>query len=122
MISRPCPSRWRVAALGCVVLSTIGAPAAGATAPDVAPPPTSGLTMRALAAQCLQCHGNAGSDYTDSAMPALAGRPAEELKARLREMRDGSRPSTVMGQLARGFSLPQLDALAAYFAAQPATP
>jgi sulfide dehydrogenase cytochrome subunit len=37
----------------------------------------------------------------------------------LREFRDGSRPATVMTQIARGFSDAQLQRLAAFFAAQP---
>jgi sulfide dehydrogenase cytochrome subunit len=37
----------------------------------------------------------------------------------LREFRDGKRSATVMHQLAKGYTDEQIDAIAAYFAAQP---
>jgi len=51
-------------------------------------------------------------------MPALAGRPRGELAQMLREFRDGKRPATIMHQLAKGYTDPQIDAIAAWFAAQ----
>ena len=38
----------------------------------------------------------------------------------MREYKAGNRPSTVMQQLAKGFTDEQIDAMAAWFAAQPA--
>lgn len=49
---------------------------------------------------------------------SLAGQPREQLLERMRGFRDGTRPSTVMHQVAKGFSEAQLERLAAYFAQQ----
>jgi cytochrome c553 len=76
------------------------------------------LYLRTLAANCAQCHGTDGRAVAGSTVPALAGKPRAELLARLQEFKAGTRPSTVMQQLARGFSDAQLEQLAAYFAAQ----
>ena len=51
-------------------------------------------------------------------MPVLAGRPQGELVVIVREFRDGKRPSTVMQQLAKGYTDAQIEAIAAYLAAQ----
>ncbi len=65
------------------------------------------------AVSCSGCHAPAG------AMPAIAGRPADEIVAAMIAFRDGSRPATVMHQIAKGYTDAQLDTLATYFAAQP---
>ena len=75
------------------------------------------LAMHALAATCANCHGTEGRAVPGEAIPRLAGQPREALAASLRAFRDGSRPATVMHQLAKGFSNEEIDALAAYFAA-----
>ena len=36
----------------------------------------------------------------------------------MRAFRDGQRPATVMHQIAKGYTDPQIDAIAAWFAAQ----
>ena len=72
---------------------------------------------RALAATCSACHGTEGKAVAGSGMVALAGLPKEHVAAQLRAFRDGSRTSTVMQQIAKGYSEPQIDAIAAYFAA-----
>lgn len=74
------------------------------------------LYLRTLAASCAQCHGTDGRAPAGSAVPSLAGRPRAELLAQLQGFKAGTRPSTVMGQLARGFSDAQLEQLAGYFA------
>lgn len=73
---------------------------------------------RNLAATCAICHGTEGRGIRDSALPPLAGMPASYLGAQLRAFRDGKRPATVMHQLAKGYSDPQIDAMAAWFAAR----
>ena len=45
------------------------------------------------------------------------GRPRDVLAAQLRAFKAGTRPSTIMGQLSKGFSEQQIDQLAAYFSA-----
>jgi cytochrome c553 len=76
------------------------------------------LYLRTLAASCAQCHGTDGRAPAGAAVPSLAGRPRSELLAQLQGFKAGTRPSTVMGQLARGFSDAQLEQLAGYFAAR----
>jgi cytochrome c553 len=51
-------------------------------------------------------------------MPALAGRPPDELVQRLRAFKSAARGGTVMPELARGYTGDELDALAAWFAAR----
>ena len=48
----------------------------------------------------------------------LAGMPREALLAQLQAFKAGTRPSTIMGQIAKGYSEAQLEQLAAWFAAQ----
>ena len=76
------------------------------------------LYVRALAGNCAQCHGTDGHAAPGSTLPGLAGMPREYMLQQLLAFRDGSRPATVMHQIARGFSEPQLRALAGYFPAQ----
>jgi cytochrome c553 len=70
-----------------------------------------------LAATCTGCHGTHGVTAGD-ALPSLAGQPKEALLASLKAFRDGTRDSTIMRQLARGYTDEQLATIAAYFAAQ----
>jgi len=93
-------------------------PAAAAqayAAPRFAPPNLSASGVRALAANCAQCHGTEGRTVPDSAIPALAGRSREELAALLESFKAGSRPATVMDQIAKGYSDEEIAALADYF-------
>ena len=68
---------------------------------------------RALAAGCASCHR-----ASERIPPALAGQSREALVKKLRAFRDGARDGTVMPQLVRGYTPTQLDAVAAWFAAQ----
>ena len=76
------------------------------------------LQVRSLAATCANCHGTDGRTLQGSPVAPLAGMPADYLLQQLRAFRDGSRPATVMHQIAKGYSEPQLQQLASYFAAQ----
>jgi sulfide dehydrogenase cytochrome subunit len=76
------------------------------------------LYLRTLAANCAQCHGTEGRTATGAALPAIAGMPREYLLAQLQAFKAGTRPSTIMQQLARGYSDAQLAQLADFFAAQ----
>ena len=73
------------------------------------------LYLRTLAANCAQCHGTDGHPVAGSPLPALAGRPRDELVAQLKAFKAGTRPSTIMQQLARGYSDEQIDLVADYF-------
>jgi cytochrome subunit of sulfide dehydrogenase len=77
------------------------------------------LQQKALAATCANCHGTAGRAVADSAVPGLAGMPREYLAEQMKAFKNGSRPATVMHQLAKGYSDAQIEQLAAYFGAQP---
>ncbi len=75
------------------------------------------LRLRSLVATCAQCHGTDGRPAPDSIVPALAGLPEATLIERMTAFKDGTRPATVMTQLARGFSEAQIRQLATAFAA-----
>ncbi len=107
-----CPPRARRAAAALVLLA--GAAPAGFAAADA-----NGLYQAALAATCANCHGTNGHPVSQAAVPGLAGMPANYFAEQMRAFRGGSRPATVMHQIAKGFNDAQIETLAAYFAAQP---
>ena len=72
---------------------------------------------RNLASACAICHGTEGRAVTKDVVP-LAGLPREHIASQMRAFRDGQRPATVMHQIAKGYTDAQIDALAAWFAAQ----
>lgn len=76
------------------------------------------LYIKSLAATCANCHGTDGRTVEGSAVPGLAGMPREYMLRQLKAFRDGSRPATVMHQLAKGFTEPQLEQIATYFTTQ----
>jgi sulfide dehydrogenase cytochrome subunit len=84
-----------------------------ASAADVGPYANLG---RDIAANCANCHGTDG--WSSAAVPSLAGRDAAAIVQRMKEFRDGRRAATVMQQLAKGYTDAQIEAAAAYFAAQ----
>src|SRR5262245_37714352 len=95
--------------------TTLIAALALAAFPAVAQDNTNG---RNLAAGCAICHGTEGRPVKDSPVIPLAGLPADHIGTQMRAFRDGKRPATVMHQIAKGYTDPQIDALAAWFAAQ----
>jgi cytochrome c553 len=101
--------RWAVLALAVLVAPWTSAQPAS---------PAAELRLASLAGSCAQCHGTEGRPPAGSALPALAGRPAAELAARLKAFKSGAAPGTVMPQIAKGYSDTQIDALAGYFAAR----
>ncbi len=102
-----------LAACGCLQAQT--APAT--TAPSAADGPAA-LRTRSLAAQCAQCHGTDGRALPGAEVPGLAGLPASYLAEQMKAFRSGSRPSSVMQQLAKGFNDAQVEQLARFFASQ----
>ena len=80
------------------------------------------LQIRSLAATCAGCHGTDGRAVPGSAIPSLAGLPRDTITHQMRAFQNGGRDATVMAQIAKGFSADQVNALAAYFAAQPVSP
>jgi cytochrome c553 len=73
---------------------------------------------RNLAATCANCHGTNGHARGD--MKPLAGLAADKIVAMLADYKSGAQPSTIMGQIAKGYSDEQVRLIAAHFAAQPA--
>jgi len=76
------------------------------------------LRVHSLAASCAGCHGTDGHAVASSAVPALAGAPAAQTVEKLQAFKRGERPSTVMQQIARGYTDAQIEQLAAWFAVQ----
>jgi len=91
---------------------TFSLAAALAAAPVLAQDPAA----RSLAGTCFTCHGTDGNSV-GGVPPSLAGRPGPELFQAMKEFQAGKRPATIMHQQARGYTDPQLQAIAAYFAA-----
>lgn len=92
----------------------------GAHGMAAAQPAKDALYVRSLAATCANCHGTDGHGAPGSTVPLLAGQSREALLASLKAFKAGSRPATVMQQLAKGYTDAQLEQLAGYFAAQAA--
>jgi cytochrome subunit of sulfide dehydrogenase len=79
-----------------------------ATAGRAEPPPG--------ATSCSGCH--ALNPALATAIPRLTGRSAAELAGQMQAFKSGQRPSTVMGRIAKGFSEPEIEAIAQWYAAQ----
>ncbi len=76
------------------------------------------LNIRSLAATCANCHGTNGKAQDGSAVVSLAGLPRDYIVAQMAAFKSGTRPATVMHQLAKGYSDAQIEQIAGYFAAQ----
>ncbi|MEY3381448.1 MAG: c-type cytochrome [Hylemonella sp.] len=74
------------------------------------------LHARALAATCANCHGTDGRTVEGSAVPPLAGMSPDYMVKQMAAFKNGSRPATVMHQLAKGYTDQQVALVAAYFA------
>jgi len=98
---------------GVVAIVMLAAMTTVAPAADTAPYANLG---RDIAATCANCHGTDGRSR--GAIPTLAGQDAAVIVQGMKEFRDGRRAATVMQQLAKGYTDVQIEAAAAYFAAQ----
>ncbi|HWZ71481.1 MAG TPA: c-type cytochrome [Casimicrobiaceae bacterium] len=96
-----------------VAIAALGALISPAAAADVG---TYANLGRDIAANCANCHGTDGRSR--GATPSLAGQDAAVIVQRMKEFRDGRRAATVMQQLAKGYTDAQIEAAAAYLAAQ----
>lgn len=95
--------RTLTALLACVAL-----PALGQESP----------AARSLAATCTACHGPDGKSVAPE-MVSLAALPRDRIASQMRAFRDGAWPSTVMQQIAKGYSDQQIDLIADYFSRTP---
>jgi cytochrome subunit of sulfide dehydrogenase len=99
-----CCSRWlRIAA----VILAIAPGAAAAAEP----------TGEGLADACTSCHGIGGR--SQGYIPSIAGVSKATLLRQLKAFRAQSAPATIMNRIARAYTDPELEALAAYFSAVP---
>lgn len=85
----------------------------------LAAPP--GPETSALARNCAHCHGIDGRSASDM-IPHLGGQNEAYLLATLKAFKQDKRPSVFMGRLTRGYSDPELEEVARYFARQPWSP
>jgi cytochrome c553 len=90
-----------------------------APAPNFASPNLSPKGVQSLAAACSMCHGTNGKPVANSPVAALAGKPAGEIVQSMAQFKAGSKPATIMHQVARGYSDAEVAALAEYFSKQP---
>jgi sulfide dehydrogenase cytochrome subunit len=81
-----------------------------------------GQTPRAqlLAQNCAACHGVNGREFNES-MPPLAGMQTEQFIRAMKAFKDGERPAIIMDRVARGYDQAEIEAMAKFFAEQPAT-
>jgi len=63
---------------------------------------------------CSGCHPATASVQTP--VPRLQGRNATEIIEQMQAFRDGKREATVMGRIAKGFSDPEIQAIAVWYA------
>jgi cytochrome c553 len=94
-------SRWLAAAGGLASL-------AAAVVAWAEPPPG--------AAACSGCHPAAAG--ATSPVPRLAGLDRAAIVRAMQDFRAGKRPATVMDRIARGFTDEEIQAIAAWYAAQ----
>jgi cytochrome subunit of sulfide dehydrogenase len=73
---------------------------------------------RSLAATCANCHGTNGISV--DAVESLAGMPKDQIVRKMQEYKKGTKPGTIMPQLAKGYTDEQIEVLGAWFAAQKA--
>jgi len=74
-----------------------------------------------LSEACGACHGTRGAS-AGPATPIIGGQSASYIAASLNAFRDGRRPSSVMGRLAKGFARDDYLLMGNFFAAQPFVP
>ncbi len=98
----PCAVAVLALVAAAAVVGVAAAPAAAAAPPG--------------AAACSGCHRAAGAG--GGAVAVLRGRPAGEIVAAMQAYRAGERSPTVMDRIAKGFSDDEVQAIAAWLAAQ----
>lgn len=90
--------------------------AAGLVALSLAAAQAASLEPPAGASSCTGCHSpNTG---VETPVPGLAGRSATDIVAAMEAFRSGQRPATVMDRIAKGFTVDETRAIAAWYAAQ----
>ncbi len=99
--------RFKFQIFAALCLASVGLAATAQTATD--------LNTRSLAATCASCHGTDGRSVEGAAVPSLAGMPKAYMLAQMKAFKDGTRPATIMHQLSKGYTDPQVETIATYF-------
>jgi len=68
---------------------------------------------RTIGSACFGCHGAVGMSGA-AIPPIILGAPAAFIESALKGFRDGSRPSTIMGRIAKGYTDEDIAAVAQY--------
>ncbi len=68
-----------------------------------------------LYATCAACHGTSGTP-AGTVLAPLSGQPKDALVASMRAFKAGTRPATIMQQIAKGYSDEQIEQITAYLA------
>jgi len=89
--------------------TAIGAATAAAQSPDP-------NLARNLAATCANCHGTNGVSL--GGFDSLAGVSKDDLIRKMKDYKAGTKPGTIMPQLAKGYTDAQIELVAGWFAAQ----
>jgi sulfide dehydrogenase cytochrome subunit len=94
----------------------IGAIAAAVVAGTAAAQAQDPNLARNLAATCANCHGTNG--VSQGGVESLAGAGKDDMIRKLKEYKAGTKPGTIMPQLAKGYTDAQIDLVAGWFASQ----
>jgi|GEM_PF-1007041 len=97
---------------------TPAGPAAGSagTAPPSPALNPNPVPASVMAHTCAACHGTNGQ-LGDEAFKPLAGMPVQQFVRTMIDFREGRRPATLMGHVAKGFTDADLQAMGEFFAA-----
>jgi len=98
--------------------NTIAAVLLALSAASAAAQSTGNNLARNLAATCTTCHGTNGVSQGGTA--SLAGMNRDAMVRTMQEFKTGTRPATIMQQLAKGYTDEQITLIAGWFAAQKA--
>ena len=71
---------------------------------------------RSIAATCANCHGTNG--VSQGGTESLAGQSKADLVRKMQEYKAGTKPGTIMPQLAKGYTDAQIEQVGDWFAAQ----
>jgi len=92
---------------------TVAAGILAASTTALAAPPSAAMLSNA----CAGCHGTNGAS-AGLTMPTLAGQTKESIVFSMKKFKSGERQSTIMGQLARGYSDAEIESMADFFSSQ----
>jgi sulfide dehydrogenase cytochrome subunit len=107
-----------LAALGAAAATLGGAQQPAGPPPAFAPSHLTGMGPRNMAMTCAPCHGTNGHAAPGSPFPPLAGRSQGEIMELLGQFKAGTKPATVMHQIAKGLGDDEIAAIAAFFEQQ----